>query len=319
MIERPVVSVIVTTYTMERYQDMLELLSSLQAQTFRDFEILLILEKSQELYDKLQAFVQEKGYANTRLFFNSGPGGLSYARNIGVKNARGEILSFIDDDALASPTWLQEIVRTFSEDTNAVGLTGPIIPRWQSADLQWMPEEFYWIYSCMYPKWQKYGKVRNAWGTNMSFRREAFVQAGGFSENLGIKGSDGKGWNAPGAEDTDFSVRVTHATGKYIIYNPEIKIEHKVYLYRNSWRFIARRSVFEGCSKSILKRINKNQSRVLANENRLLKHILLRLIPRILSGFRRSFVDSSRKLAVTVVVLSCVAYGYSWGLVKPLK
>ena len=78
----PTVSVIVTSYTMARFNDLSELLDSLHAQIYRDFEIVLVMERSTELYEKLKTHVQEGGWQNTKLLFNHGSWGLSQARNL---------------------------------------------------------------------------------------------------------------------------------------------------------------------------------------------------------------------------------------------
>ena len=320
MSKLPHISVIISAYSMERYEDITALLDSLYHQTYRDFDILLVIDKSKELYTRLEELAKEKGYTNMHVLFNTSLGGLSKARNIGVQNTQGEIIAFIDDDAVAFPEWLQEIAETFKDDNHMIGMTGPAIPLWENAKLSWLPEEFYWIYSCMHPKWKGQAKVRNVWGTNMAFSREAFLICGYFKESFGIKGGDKKGWSAPGAEETDFSIRATSLTGKHIIYNPLMKIKHRVYVYRSSWRFISRRAFWEGCSKSMLKRLHKGQnSHVLSNEYDLLKRIFFHLIPMSIAGLGHDFKNSWHKLTATVVIVSCVAFGYTWGMVRPLR
>jgi len=131
----PLVSVIATSYSMERLGDLTALLDSLEKQTYHDCEIIVVLEKSQELLDRITEYVRQKGYANVRLLFNSGLGGLSAARNLGIKNARGTILAFIDDDAVATPDWLENIVKTFQDNDNIVGVTGAITPLWETQEM----------------------------------------------------------------------------------------------------------------------------------------------------------------------------------------
>jgi glucosyl-dolichyl phosphate glucuronosyltransferase len=311
----PAVSVIVTAYTMDRYADMLELLASLQAQTLRNFEIILVLEKSQKLFDKLQTYIREKGYANTRVLFNSGPGGLSYARNIGVNNAKGDILTFIDDDALASHDWLQEMITAFKSGNNIIGVTGPILPRWEDESMSWFPEEFYWVFSCTSQDDGQPKKVRNGYGTNMAFRREAFEKGGLFMTKLGAKGGGEKGKHELAGEDTEFSMRIREKTGKSILYHPGVMVHHRAYLFRLKWRFIISRAYWEGYTKVIFKKISymRQPEDVLATEYRLLKRILLKLIPSSLAGLFRHPVVSWKRLLVTFVILICVASGYLRG------
>ena len=90
----PLVSIIVPVYNVERYVSMC--LDSLRAQTFSDIEIICVIDGSldrsesvvrmhQALDERVRVVVKENG-------------GLSSARNEGVRAARGEYLLFVDSD-----------------------------------------------------------------------------------------------------------------------------------------------------------------------------------------------------------------------------
>ena len=91
----PTVSIVICTYG--RPESLNETLTSLTAQTFKDFEVILITEK----------------------------GDLSRLRDAGLRSARASIVSFIDDDVYCPPTWLEGVVKGFRE--GVVGVTGPTI------------------------------------------------------------------------------------------------------------------------------------------------------------------------------------------------
>jgi glycosyltransferase involved in cell wall biosynthesis len=320
---KPTVSIVITSYTMERFDDLIELLESLHAQTYRNFETILVAERSTELYDKLGAYVEEKGYQNCKVLFNAGPWGLSPARNMGIKEAKGDIIAFIDDDALAFPDWAEEMVKTYKDDS-IIGVTGPAFPLWEDESMNWLPEEFYWIIGCT--AWfdcNEMREVRNAWGNNMSFKKEGIDSGGLFSNRLGANGGGGGlGKQEFACEDTELSIRVRKKTGGCILYNPNVSIKHRVYRYRLNWRFIARRAYSEGYTKGMFKRLYRNKgggSNVLATEYTLLRRILFKLSPDILRGFFRHPVVSWRRLRVTITVLFCVAFGYLWGTFHPRR
>jgi glycosyltransferase involved in cell wall biosynthesis len=317
--EHPLVSVIVSSYTMERFNDLCELLGSLERQTFRNFETLLVLEKSRELYDRVDAYVKQNKYDNVQLLFNSGTGGLSAARNLGVKEATGKIMAFIDDDALAFPGWLAAMVHTY-KDASVIGFTGPALPLWENEKLSWIPEEFYWIVSCMSVKSDSPVEVRNAWGTNMSFRKAAFEQCGAFAVHLGAKGGGTEGKNELIGEDTEFSMRVREKTGRKIIYNPEGQVRHRAYSYRLKWAFIAKRAYWEGYTKAIFKRQlqSSNTPNILGPERTLLKQIMLHLIPSTVFGLIKQPVISWKRLQLTLTVLTFVTLGYFGGMLHHL-
>ncbi len=103
--ETPSISVILATRA-DKIELLRNCLKSLERQEFRDFEIIIVAKKfPPEIQHMLQTgevrFVEEKGST------------LGAARNIGVKNAKGKLISFIDDDAEASPDWLEKINSTF--------------------------------------------------------------------------------------------------------------------------------------------------------------------------------------------------------------
>ena len=178
--------------------------------------------------------------------------------------------------------------------------------------MSWFPRELYWIFSCTYWDWSEKREVRNGYGTNISFLREAFDVYGLFKNSLET-GEQGKSdWQRPGAKETEFSVRVTQKTGKRIVYNPNIKVRHKVYRYRLSTGFIVKRAYWEGYAKAWLKKWNRSSnSKVLATEYELLRRIFLNLVPGSLALLLRQPIVALRRLWITALVLCCVAIGYT--------
>jgi len=317
MVETPHVSVIITSYTTQRLGDIFELLDSIKAQTCTNIETIFVAERSMELYSRVQAYVQENGIPNAKVIFNDGETGLSAARNLGIKEAKGDIIAFVDDDVLLSPAWVEEMVKTYQDDS-IIGVTGPASPLWEDETMSWFPEEFYWIMSCTaWSDWNETREVRNAWGQGMSFRRAAFEKCGLFLNEFGFH-------KGPMAEDNEFSLRVRTRTGKSIVYCPTLKLWHKVHKYRLSWKFIKERAYWIGYSRHMLTRYYSqkavNQTDILSQEHQLLKRILTRLFPSIARGFFTNPVVAWRKLLVSVTALFSVALGYySYLLPKPLR
>ena len=305
------ISIIVPCYTMDRLRDITELLDSVQAQTYKEVETLIVAERSTELASSISDYVQEKGYGNIKVLYNQGNWGSYAARNLGIEQAQGDVLAFIDDDALLFPDWAEETARNYAEDDSVVGLTGPILPLWEHDSMSWFPRELYWIFSCTYWDWSEKKEVRNGYGTNISFLRQAFDICGLFKNRLEA-GEGGKSdWQRPGAKETEFSIRVTQEMGKRIVYSPNVRVKHKVYHYRISTGFIAKRAYWEGYAKAWLSRWSRTRNRkVLATEYELLRRIFLNLIPNSLALLFRHPTVALRKLWVTALVLSCVSGGY---------
>lgn len=101
------VSVIVPVYNVEEYLE--KCLESLVNQTLKDIEIIIINDgspdNSQEIIDKYQ-----KKYKNIKAYLKEN-GGLSDARNYGIKNANGEYLSFVDSDDYIDTTMLEKMYK----------------------------------------------------------------------------------------------------------------------------------------------------------------------------------------------------------------
>jgi glycosyltransferase involved in cell wall biosynthesis len=312
----PLVSVVVTSCTLGRLKDIQELLDSLQAQTYPRLETIFVGEGDPELSDTVAAYTKEKGLTNLRVLVNDGRPGLSSARNLGAQNARGEIVAFIDDDATAFPDWVEKIVQTFSHHPKAIGVTGPAFPRWDDDSMRWFPEEFYWILSCPTPGWTGYTKpapVRNAWGMNMAFRREAFEVAR-FSEVFA-------GGEKTGADDVDFSMQVRRATGREILFAPSVCVGHKVYRHRLSAAFIRKKAFRDGYAKAVLKVLypeGHGKSFEIDLETALLARIFLRFFPAMLRRLVRDPFGARRQLRLASLALFYSGAGYFVGTLSLL-
>lgn len=101
--KNPKISVIVPMYNVEDYVG--KCFESLRNQIFKDFEVLMINDGSP---DKSADIAREFAAKDSRFrLIHRNNGGLSAARNTGIKFSRGEYLSFVDGDDFVSPTYLQ--------------------------------------------------------------------------------------------------------------------------------------------------------------------------------------------------------------------
>jgi hypothetical protein len=160
------------------------------------------------------------------------------------------------------------------------------------------------------------------WFENASFKREAFDAAGyldtaiGPHDNTeGFKETEFKKLSI--ADDLEMSLRIKAKTGKNIIYNPNVKVWHKVDKNRLKVNYIKKWSYWTGLSKRKLKKIHiKTDKSILEPEQQLLTHILTRLFPDIIKTFFSHPVIAWRKLKITGIVLYFVALGYYSPLLK---
>lgn len=236
------VSVVVCSYTGERWSDLVAAIGSLELQTVSAYEIIVVTDHSFELLVRVgQELPGVVGAASTRAR------GLSGARNTGIELTRGEIIAFLDDDAAATPTWLAELAAAF-DDPHVLGVSGPAIPAWPAgARPAWFPAEFDWVVGCSYVGLPATtAPVRNLMGCNMALRREVFDAIGGFREGLGRVGR-----TPLGCEETELCIRASrHFPDGRFLYEPRVVVEHRVAGERASWGYFRRRCYAEGRSKA---------------------------------------------------------------------
>ena len=111
MSKNPLISVIVTTYNNEKY--IKACLDSLLAQTFQDFEIVVIDDGSTDQTSK----VLNQYSANSRLKIHHQPNaGVSAARNQGLKLSHGKFVCFVDSDDYVAKNYLEKLVAPLLQD-----------------------------------------------------------------------------------------------------------------------------------------------------------------------------------------------------------
>jgi len=240
----PRVSVIVCAYTWHRWDVLRENIASVAKQTQPALETILVIDHNPELLEKAREV-----FAGIGIIANAGTRGISAARNTGVAVARGEILAFLDDDAVADETWLEELTRSYS-DSAVIGTGGAPYPRWEGGRApSWLPHEFYWTVGCGYRGLPgEAAPVRNPIGASMSFRREVFERVGGFRVGLG------RVRKTPlGCEETELAIRAREAfPGGSVMHAPQARVEHLVPIERTSWSYFRARCWLEGQSKALM-------------------------------------------------------------------
>ena len=188
---------------------------------------------------------------------------------------------------------------------------GSLFPWWVDKSLAWFPEEFHWIISCTtWCDWQTIRDVRNVWLENASFKKEAFAQSGLLNTHLGpqdsvlgFKGRD----TSEGiiSEEVEFSLRVKKQTAKRIVYNPRIKVWHKVYPFRLRIGYIAKWGFWTGQSKKHLKAQNHSQAdTIISSEYSLPKRILTGLFPKIFIQLFHKPKTALKRFSMSVFVLT---------------
>lgn len=111
---KPLLSVIIPIYNVEKYLE--DCVMSVINQDFSDYEILLIDDGSTDKSSNIADNLEDK-YSRVKTFHKSN-GGLSDARNYGIRNAGGNYITFIDSDDTVSPFYLRVLYNAFKLNEN---------------------------------------------------------------------------------------------------------------------------------------------------------------------------------------------------------
>ncbi len=298
------VSVIVCTYSPTMIDHCLECINSIIDQTYDDLEIVCIVDGNREYYDMLKDEIPD----GIKLFLNERNLGLLESRNRGVRFSKGEIVAFIDDDAIADKRWVEEFVKIY-EGYDALAVGGKLEPLWLTKKPKWFPEEFYWLIGVTYLGFPtELTEVRNTFGSNLSFRKKVFLELGGFNSAMG--GIKGKSMMQGG--ETELCMRLRRRFGRGVIYNPNAVVYHKIFERRTKIGFLIKRAFWQGYSKAIMGRLSESYDGAMKVEKDYFKNLLNIYKKRIKSTIKGSVYESV-KVGVSLLLTLSVLFGYISG------
>ncbi len=210
------ISIIICTYNRA---DILEkCLASLLTQTTAssEFEVLVIDNNSKDHTAEVAKAYAPK-FENYKLIKELNQG-LSYARNTGFKVALTDWIVYLDDDAKARPTFVENIIKIAKENTFS-SFGGIDIPYYPELKPYWFKDKY--IQSRLpYDKTTQIKKHEFITGFAMIIHKRLFKKYGSFSVNLGMNGN-----KIAYGEETEFQVRL-HANNEPIGYVPSIVVDH---------------------------------------------------------------------------------------------
>lgn len=219
-------SVIICTYNRERY--IYNILRSVAENDLphSEYEIVLVDNNCTDNTAKeCQRFHEEFPQIQFQYIVETQQG-LSYARNCGIRHSTGDVLVYVDDDALVNKEYLSTYARFFAQNPEAVAAGGPIEPKYDG---------------CEEPKWMSHytrqlvtGKLNLGnserrfpngafpGGGNAAYRKTVFDTIGLFNVELGRKGN-----SLIGAEEKDLFDKMT-SHGMDFYYLPTAILYHLI-------------------------------------------------------------------------------------------
>lgn len=299
------VSVVICAYTLDRWDDIVRAVGSVQGQVDPVREIILVADHNEELRRRAL-----RDLPGIRVIDNTHERGLSGARNTGLRAATGSIVAFLDDDAAAEPEWAAQLAAGYV-DEQVIGVGGVSEPNWVAGRPDWFPVEFDWVVGCTYRGLPDHtAPVRNMIGSNMSFRRAVFAEIGDFDTSVGRVGA-----NPVGCEETELCIRAAARwPATRIVYEPRARVRHTVPASRGSLRYFRSRCFAEGRSKARVTRLS-GATAGLASERRYTARVLPRgVAERVGQAARDRRLAPLRAAAAIPVGLAFTVAGYAYGL-----
>lgn len=231
------VSTIVPTHN--RMADLKDALQSLLAQDYSDQEIVVVDNCSN---DETAEVVESLALEDSRVRYLYEPQlGVNTARNRGCREARGDLLAFLDDDEVAPHGWLSRLVSVLGE-TGAGAVGGPYEPMWREPPPKWLIRS-----PCMQEtlSFMDFGPERAPvdWllGGNALYTRAALADANYFGVTVGRVGAKA----VTGGGDISVGARL-RMQGYSLWYEPSAVVYHKVPPERMRLSYVLRRAFWSG-------------------------------------------------------------------------
>ena len=230
------ISVIVATYRRSDY--LLQCLESLTRQSAlpSTYEVIVVDNNSGDNTEAVtKKFISDHPEVNIRYFLETNQG-LSFARNRGIRESKGSIVAFVDDDAVAHPGYCKSLAEAESKFTGYQAFGGKVTPVYHSGSEPAWLSKYVWgmvgkvdLGDSIIPFTRKYPA-----GCNMAFRKEVLDEIGNFNEEVKFR-----------SDDRDIFTRL-RSKGFRVLYVPDISVDHNIPLERMSKEGVRKLSILSG-------------------------------------------------------------------------
>jgi glycosyltransferase involved in cell wall biosynthesis len=301
-------SVVICVYTEDRWADIRAAVDSVRGQRRNPHELIIVVDHNPDLHLKVK-----REYTDAIVVENTHERGLSGGKNTGVETATGDLVAFLDDDAVAGPEWLAALEANFA-DQAVVGVGGLTRPLWAAGGRpRWFPEEFDWIVGCTYRGMPvDRAPIRNVMGGNAIFRKEVVSAVGGFSTGIG-RNVQGRKSRPLGCEETEFCIRLSQRRpGSVMIFEPTAAIGHKVPAERSCFSYFLARCFAEGLSKALVTHSVGAGDGLSSERRHAMRTLPLGVLRGVGEATRGDLAGLLRAVAI-VVGLAWTSWGYLVG------
>ncbi|MCK4255849.1 glycosyltransferase family 2 protein [candidate division WOR-3 bacterium] len=211
----PFISVIIPTY--KRHHILPDTVRYLLDQDYPNYEI-IVVDQTEEVPDSIEVFFDTLDAERVR-YIHINEIGLPNARNVGIREARGDIVLFLDDDIVPFGRSLVEYHVENYSDPDIVGVVGRVDdPRTKAEnDPKKILKLSMWGIATGGCNGTIRTKIDVTCGGNMSFRKSDCIEAGLFDRCI-IGSAEG--------EDTEFCLRLRKKSHKSLIFDPRAALRH---------------------------------------------------------------------------------------------
>ncbi len=320
--KQPRCSILLCTYNRRNF--VLTALAALRRQTlsYEQFEVIVVDNGSQDgTVASVNAYIHAGPSMAARdpaatwrvRCLTEAQNGLSYARNTGLRAATGEIIVFLDDDTIASSTFLERLLAAY-DATQADAIAGRVELRWEAKRPHWVSDDLLDILGHFAPEKERMQlqPPMEGSGCNFSLRREVLMTIGHFSPLLN------KRRDAPISLEVADLCRRLHAAHYTLWYEPEAVVEHRVLAARLTRPYFVGRAYWQGRSEVVAQYADTQQHQAVIQQK--LPDLLRSTLPEVREAAHLAFIDrtllffagkpSSERL------LAAMAQARSWGNVQ---
>jgi GT2 family glycosyltransferase len=225
----PLPLVTVAVCTRDRTEDLAGCLAAVEALRYPALDLLVI--DNAPAGDATERLVRDH-HPRVRYCREPRPG-LDWARNRAIREARGEVVAYTDDDVRVDPGWAGAIAALFAGHPEVAAVTGLVAPYELATEAQILFERYGGFGRGYLRRWYHAPPVKGAGphishhgagqfgtGANMAFRRSLFARIGEFDPALDV------GTVTNGGGDLEMHFRVLRS-GRTLVYEPRALVYHR--------------------------------------------------------------------------------------------
>lgn len=308
----PIISAVICTHNRAAY--LRKALRSLIQQSLPQgqYEILVVDNCST---DTTKEVIEEFARAGRVQYLYESRLGLSHARNAGWRSARGRYVAYLDDDAIACPTWLEKILEVFETVKPRPGCVGGRTEAiWEAQRPAWLGDPL--LHGLTIVDWSDVphplSDLSCEWlvGANFAVPRETLEHLGGFTDRLDRQGS-----KLLSSGDVFLQKQILKG-GLVCFYHPQISVQHHVFPSRLVQGWFKQRYYWQGVSDAVMISLEHAPSKTALVQLAFAKIIGLLARPRKLLSLAVTTNDPGR---FTEACFTLITLGQIRGLLAALR